>query len=251
VLDQTDITNSTGARIFRDKNGTPIYSVPYAAEYYFQGAGKKTILAFTEYGRPADSAYPPRLAGVTYVLGEETLPTSMIQASDLVASTGSGSTFNPAVSKGFYYQFPNASEGESSPFRPTIFWNDNRVWMGVTSYKFFPSAGGGNCDPVTHTVGAGHSLAYIFNLTNGNFFNTTGGQKVGEGSTFYGRASAFHKGARGEGWIDIGTGEMWGWGYSQSHDKFEKFDAAAGNLEADMNPTATVEVRSNYWREFK
>jgi len=184
-----------------------------------------------------------------YCLVKENLPTSgVIPVSDLIASTGATTTFNPSTSKGFYFEYPGASEGESSPFRPTVFFTKDRAWIATTSYKFF--VGGTSCDPINHTVGAGTSSAYVFNALNGGYFNSTP-VELSSGGSWYGRASAFHKGARGEGWIDIGTGETWGWGYSQSHDKFEKFDAAAGNITYDMNPTAGVEVRMNYWREFK
>ncbi|HOB51313.1 MAG TPA: PilC/PilY family type IV pilus protein [Acidobacteriota bacterium] len=249
VLDKADITNTTARLMFQAKNGTPIYSVPFVATINLPGIGYKTLITFNEYGKPIDSSFGARSAGVMYCLVKENLPTSgVIPVSDLIASTGATTTFNPSTSKGFYFEFPGAAEGESSPFRPTIFFTKDRAWIATTSYKFF--VGGTSCDPINHTVGAGTSSAYIFNALNGGYFNSTP-VELSSGGSWYGRASAFHKGARGEGWIDIGTGETWGWGYSQSHDKFEKFDAAAGNITYDMNPTAGVEVRMNYWREFK
>jgi hypothetical protein len=254
ILDGTNIANSDMERIFADKNGTPIYSVPFAAEIYLAGTGRKTLLSFSEYGSPVDPTLGTQKNGVAYCLVEENLPSGLTQASSLVQSTGTSSSFNPATSLGFYYVAPSPLvEGESIPFRPTLFWDGDVAWMAFTSYLFFPHAlsGGPPCDPVTHTVNAGHSKAYVFDLRTGRYLSSQEPMDLGIGSTFYGRASAFHKGARGEGWIDIGTGDTWGWGYSDTTQKFEKFDTSKGNVTYDMNPTAGVEVHNNYWREFK
>ncbi len=253
TLDGTNIANSTMTKYFQTKNLTPVYSVPFVAEVYLTGSGKKTLIAFTEYGSPTDTAVGGvRKPGVAYCLVEENLGDGLNTTASLVASTGTASTFNPASSGGFYFEMPSPGEGESSPFRPTLFWQDDTVWMGFTSYLFFPNASGGlTCDPITHTVNAGRSKAYLFDMTTGRYLSAQAPVDLGSGSTFYGRASAFHKGARGEGWTDIGTGELWGWGFSQSTHKFEKFDTSKGNVTYDMNPTAGVEVHNNYWREFK
>jgi hypothetical protein len=253
TMDGSDISHSTVEKIFQDKNGTPIYSVPFVAEIYLQNAGKKTLIAFSEYGSPVDtSTGGVRKPGVAYCLVEENMSDSLVHASDLVVSTGTASSFNPATSAGFYFELPSPVEGESIPFRPTLFWQDNVVWMAFTSYLFFPNATSGLiCDPVTHTVNAGRSKAYVFDVQTGRYLSAQTPVDLGSGSTFYGRASAFHKGARGEGWTDVGTGETWGWGYSQTTHKFEKFDASKNNITYDMNPTSGVEVHNNYWREFK
>ena len=96
------------------------------------------------------------------------------------------------------------------------------------------------------------SYAYIFNLQSGTFFNDVP-TPLGRGSVFYGRASGFHKGLRDEGWIDIGTGETWGWGYSASQDKFTTFQDPGSSDQrlADKNPVRQLIIKKLYWREFK
>jgi len=244
--------------IFTSKNGTPMYSGVFPAELQLPGSAKQTYLTFAEYGSPVD----PLLSGnqlnpAIYVLVEDLLPTGRAATvSDLaqVSADGQSCSFNPATSAGFYQEL-DRTKLESVPFRPAIFWNEKyqRYWVAATSYQFKPSGGGTTvCDPATHTVGGGQSFAYIYNLQTGVYFNSVP-VPLGSGTVFYGRASGFHKGLRGEGWIDIGTGETWGWGYSQTQDKFTSFQDpnSSDQRYAEKNPTFDMRLHKYYWREFK
>jgi len=246
--------------IFTNRNGTPFYSGVYLAELTIPGAGKKTYLTFTEYGCPVDPTAPdsiPQQSPAIYLLVEENLPdATAVPATDLEETDGTDCSFNPGTSLGFFHELDKGhSFWESAPFRPAIFWNDDeqRYWLGATSYRFKTAGGStGACDPETHTVGGGMSIAYIYNLLNGTYFNTTEVQ-LGSGTVFYGRASGFHKGLRGEGWIDIGTGETWGWGYSKTQDKFTTFQDPGSSDQriAEKNPSGGMIPKKMYWREFK
>ncbi len=243
-------------KIFESTQHTPIYSPIFVNKYEIQNAGKKTLLAFSEYGSPIDTDMfgGSRKPGIIYCLVEDNLGSGTVSAGELVSVPGS--TFNPASDKGFKYVLPSPQEGETCPFGPRIFLDKDTgdIFMAATSYLFFPNAQmGGNCDPTTHTVNAGRSKAYVFDIENGGFLNN-GAIDLGSGTTYFGRASAFHKGARGEAWTDIGTGEVWGWGYkkkSNGEKTFRKFGEVAGNDIGEKNPTGSITTKSSYWRIFQ
>lgn len=257
-VDAANPANSTFGLFFTNKNGTPIYCNPDVAEFSVTGVGKRTLVTFSEYGAPVDldaapTVYSSRLAGVYYCLVDENCGNGNVLAGELAVSSGTSSSFSlTGTGKGFYFEMPSSREGESTFFRPTIFaqqvGSQVKFWMAGTSYKFFPNATPGiTCDPVNHTVGGGKSSAYVFNLYNGAYFPSGQPTDLGIGGVFYGRASAFHKGARGEGWVDVGTGDMKGFGYSSTSGSFSEF--GAGNVTYDMNPVNAAQLLNQYWRE--
>ncbi len=254
-LNGTSTSNWDVTKIFESTQHTPIYSPIYVNKFEIRNAGKKTLIAFSEYGSPIDTVEfgGSRKPGILYCLVEENLGNGTVSTNQLVNINSS--SFSAASDKGFYYRLPSPQEGESCPFGPRVFFDRDTgdVFMAATSYLFFPNAGmAGNCDPVTHTVNAGRSKAYIIDIENGDFLDN-GAVDLGSGTTYFGRASAFHKGARGEAWTDIGTGEVWGWGYKKTGGtkSFKKFGDVPGNDIGEKNPTGGITTKTSYWRIFQ
>ncbi len=165
VLDKANITNTNARPMFQAKNGdpstrcrlSPPSTCPASAINQQAAASPSTrrtaraagVDVLPGQGQPAGFGYHPRLGP-----GRQHRRVT---------------TFNPATSKGFYFEFPGAAEGESSPFRPPYSTPGPGLGRHHHPYKFF--VGSKDCVPST-TPSAPASSAYVFNALNGGYFNS-------------------------------------------------------------------------------
>lgn len=258
----TDWGTVSCTKIFQGTS--PIYSGVYASELTI-GAGKpKTFLAFSEYGNAVDASISGGAAsnGAFYTLVEDNLPSALpLERSNLKNPTATGGTdFDPTSDPGFYYQYGSSETGVTGTCtglaRPAIFNGvasdgTKQFWVGASSYEFRDTVNSYSCDADTRAMRAlsmGLSRSYQFDMTTGNYFNSKT-YSVSDLSK-YGRASSWHKGLRGEGWIDSGSGETYGFGYSKTNKRFRKFGSDADNVVYDLNPVS-MRINRAYWREMR
>lgn len=248
--------------IFSSTRGTPIYGGVYAAELKMEGFDKpKRFLSFSEYGNPSDAAEFPVVNqhGVVYMLVEENIANYPVLSGTL-KDTSKGATFQPDADPGFMWELGSgiaASAGAVTGLqRPAIFWQKDgenyRYWLGTTDYKYVPTTGEPVCDAEIRKYRAipqGEAHALILDLESGKYMSSAGLSYVMVSR--FGRASSFHKGVRGEGWIDAGHGETYGYGYSKSTGDFRKFGADADNTQYDQDPQNSLKARRSFWRQFK